>query len=619
MQTENEITTADRRQPPGPTPQQQINALAEQVRSLTTERDAASVKLVEAQAESARLEALVTRTEAALEAQRIENGDLIRKLAARDAGDIAELGVGIRNVALEQAQAACEQLITGLGGSIDDSHPGAAMANGAIRDCIEAICALKGVSAPAEVQGAATDRKLYVECRQCSCGHVGINDASTTLSTCSNCDWSGPSPVEDHCPGCADSGCMGCACPKCGDRYDVLAEARLAAHAAGVQVAPNLPPEPPENLAARLEGYATSERSYTWAEYSQAMKEASDALHAITLWRRANPTAGVRVAPDGFKWVPLEPTERMIQTAIAFDVFDAVRSAAGLVAKAIYKEMLAAAPALSAPTPSSTAVECRVSVVHSDGTQTDLAGGALGSPPEPAVRDSATDDDITCDQCIELEGELHREYARQAIAATRTAASLLNEGEFRGGMETACDEFEARLNLEVESTAPEARAIESEKLIQRQNTQAMADCMDMVRTDLIEMGIIDKTVAPMFIPEAVANCIQKLREVEAPSAGDDPEFKRLLARAHGTYSEMMKSNNFGHRVDAVNKEAALIAHIDSLLLAARKTAITKTQQHLVEVVRSFGDVSCAAYISTWHKPEAIEQAITGQSGKDGAA
>ncbi|MDB5937457.1 MAG: hypothetical protein JWQ01_4801 [Massilia sp.] len=66
---------------------------------------------------------------------------------------------------------------------------------------------------------------------------------------------------------------------------------------AEVQAAPDLPPEPPENLAARLEGYATSERSYTWAEYSQAMKEASDALHAVTLWRRANPTAGVRVAP----------------------------------------------------------------------------------------------------------------------------------------------------------------------------------------------------------------------------------------------------------------------------------------------------------------------------------
>jgi hypothetical protein len=41
----------------------------------------------------------------------------------------------------------------------------------------------------------------------------------------------------------------------------------------------------------------------------------------------------------------------------------------------------------------------------------------------------------------------------------------------------------------------------------------------------------------------------------------------------------------------------------------RLSIIKDVQNHLVDVVRSFGDVSCAAYISTWHKPEAIEEKL----------
>ena len=43
----------------------------------------------------------------------------------------------------------------------------------------------------------------------------------------------------------------------------------------------------------------------------------------------------------------------------------------------------------------------------------------------------------------------------------------------------------------------------------RNDIDGKAQCMDMVRTDLISMGIIDAGVAPMFIPEAVAGAIQK--------------------------------------------------------------------------------------------------------------
>lgn len=63
------------------------------------------------------------------------------------------------------------------------------------------------------------------ECRECdNCGHAGINDANLTQGACFSCEWSGPEPVEDKCPGCGDEGCMTAACPKCGARYRLIAE-----------------------------------------------------------------------------------------------------------------------------------------------------------------------------------------------------------------------------------------------------------------------------------------------------------------------------------------------------------------------------------------------------------
>jgi hypothetical protein len=43
-------------------------------------------------------------------------------------------------------------------------------------------------------------------------------------------------------------------------------------------------------------------------------------------------------------------------------------------------------------------------------------------------------------------------------------------------------------------------------------TQGMADCMDMVRQELIEAGIIDKNTAPMFIAEAVMRHVAGVRK-----------------------------------------------------------------------------------------------------------
>ena len=42
----------------------------------------------------------------------------------------------------------------------------------------------------------------------------------------------------------------------------------------------------------------------------------------------------------------------------------------------------------------------------------------------------------------------------------------------------------------------------------RQEAELMAECMDMVRQELIEAGIIDKSVPPMMLPEAIVRAIR---------------------------------------------------------------------------------------------------------------
>lgn len=87
----------------------------------------------------------------------------------------------------------------------------------------------RALSNPAPVAAPAP---VYVECRECSnCGHIGINDDAKGMAACNTCDWNGPSPKEDHCPGCERDGTMTGSCPECGHRTKLIAEARIAAPA----------------------------------------------------------------------------------------------------------------------------------------------------------------------------------------------------------------------------------------------------------------------------------------------------------------------------------------------------------------------------------------------------
>jgi hypothetical protein len=57
--------------------------------------------------------------------------------------------------------------------------------------------------------------------------------------------------------------------------------------------------------------------------------------------------------------------------------------------------------------------------------------------------------------------------------------------------------------------------------------QCMADCMDMVRQELIEAGVIDANVAPMFVANAV---VKKLQEVSAAIKGKSPAYTELSVK-----------------------------------------------------------------------------------------
>ncbi|WP_341667392.1 hypothetical protein [Alcaligenes sp. SDU_A2] len=87
------------------------------------------------------------------------------------------------------------------------------------------------VAAQAQQSAISADWR-FVEARECSsCGHVGINDSSSDNAACSECDWIGPMPETDRCQGCERESVMTAACPKCGDRYNLLASSTTQAPA----------------------------------------------------------------------------------------------------------------------------------------------------------------------------------------------------------------------------------------------------------------------------------------------------------------------------------------------------------------------------------------------------
>lgn len=110
-----------------------------------------------------------------------------------------------------------------------DSSLGADYGSNGVRDYYRRV-AREALAAQPKAEPVASS--IYVEVRECqSCGHIGINDENDTAA-CNTCDWSGPSPKEDHCQGCGRDGTMTSACPQCGCRTHLLASGNVATTAA---------------------------------------------------------------------------------------------------------------------------------------------------------------------------------------------------------------------------------------------------------------------------------------------------------------------------------------------------------------------------------------------------
>lgn len=177
-----------------------------------------------------------------------------------------------------------------------------------------AIAIEEALASPAAGEGAkAAGSTLYVEVRECSnCQHVGINDDDGKTAACNTCEWSGPSPKKDHCPGCGRDGTMTSACPKCGERTHLLASATLAAG------------ERSQPLMVDMTPPATARDRWMYEQGRLAERDP-----------RSHPQP---VAP-GWALVPMEPTDKM--TFVGQQMRHDSANSIG----AIYNAMLAAAPA----------------------------------------------------------------------------------------------------------------------------------------------------------------------------------------------------------------------------------------------------------------------------------
>lgn len=152
--------------------------------------------------------------------------------------------------------------------------------------------------------------KVYVEARRCDeCQHDGINDSATGVAACHECDWTGPEPEEDKCPGCQRENCMAAACPQCGARYVLVASEEIAAPVAQAQQLHDLDKQCRDDVARALGLRPSQERGFAWSYLLASIKscvkaseDAAQAQHSV---------------PEGYALIPVRETEAMHDAVMA--------------------------------------------------------------------------------------------------------------------------------------------------------------------------------------------------------------------------------------------------------------------------------------------------------------
>ncbi|HHG5272918.1 TPA: hypothetical protein ACPWNF_001645 [Pseudomonas aeruginosa] len=179
---------------------------------------------------------------------------------------------------------------------------------------------------------------VYVEARQCyECHHGGINDSADGLAACHDCDWTGPEPDEDKCPGCHRENCMAAACPECGGRYELVADANIAAPPAQAQHLHDLDKQCRDDVARALGLRPNEERGFAWsyllASIKSCVKASGDSAQAqhsvpevsgigrdfayprsVVLYLRTEPTDDdLRAIHDGLRSLAAAPGKEVPQ------------------------------------------------------------------------------------------------------------------------------------------------------------------------------------------------------------------------------------------------------------------------------------------------------------------
>ncbi len=146
--------------------------------------------------------------------------------------------------------------------------------------------------------------KVYVEARQCDeCQHGGINDSATGVAACHECDWTGPEPEEDRCPGCQRENCMAAACPQCGARYVLVASEEIAAPVAQAQQLNDLDKQCRDDVARALGLRPNQERGFAWSYLLASIKscvkasgDSAQAQHSVPIAHEFKRALGLVVA-----------------------------------------------------------------------------------------------------------------------------------------------------------------------------------------------------------------------------------------------------------------------------------------------------------------------------------
>lgn len=103
---------------------------------------------------------------------------------------------------------------------------------------------------------------------------------------------------------------------------------------------------------------------------------------------------------------------------------------------------------------------------------------------------------------------MREEFERQMIAEN-ACTRLARQSESVGGEYRTVSVERAWLRFQAAYAAGQRAERQSS-----QESRLMGECMDMVRQDLIDAGVIEKTVPPMMIPEAVARAMGNSVKVE---------------------------------------------------------------------------------------------------------